>query len=183
MIHSGVTPNDDSLEDQKCVRQRVRRLLNIPANALFVDNIGWLIPRKRFDVFLQVASRIYKVRPEDVFVICSGGSLEEELRRMAAELGIADAVRFEGWVQDLEPFYQAFDVLFFNSGYDASGLTALEAANHGATVVASVRYGGPGEFIEHGASASIRNNASEMIQREYDISVSAAQHERLFNSC
>jgi glycosyltransferase involved in cell wall biosynthesis len=208
VIHNGVTPNDDSLEDQLCARQRARRLLNIPLNALVIGNAGWLIPRKRFDVFLQVASRIHKVRPEAVFVICGGGPLEEELRRKAAELGIADAVRFEGWVQDLEPFYQAFDVLLFNSDYDTFGLTALEAANHGAIVVASVRYGGLGEFIEHGtngflfkehdaeamagiilslgengASASIRKNARERIQRDYDISASAAQYEQLFRSC
>jgi phosphatidylinositol alpha 1,6-mannosyltransferase len=111
-------------------------------------------------------------------------------------------------VQDLEPFYQAFDVLLFNSDYDTFGLTALEAANHGAIVVASVRYGGPGELIEHGtngflfkehdvnaiadiyvssvengANASIRKNAGERIRRDYDIRTSAAQYERLFNSC
>jgi glycosyltransferase involved in cell wall biosynthesis len=105
-------------------------------------------------------------------------------------------------------FYQAFDVLLFNSDYDTFGLTALEAANHGAIVVASVRYGRLGEFIEHGtniflfkehdaeamagiilnlsendASASVRKNARERIQRDYDINASAAHHEQLFRSC
>lgn len=208
VIHNGVAPIDDSAENWERMRQRARQVLNIPADALVVGNAGWLIPRKRFDVFLQVASRIHKMRSGAVFVICGGGPLEGELRRMAAELGIADSVRFEGWVRDLEPFYQAFDVLLFNSDYDTFGLTALEAANHGAIVVASVRYGGLGEFIEHGingflfrqhdiqamadiilylnetsTSVGIRKNARKKVHQQYDIGASAAQYKKLFNSC
>jgi glycosyltransferase involved in cell wall biosynthesis len=36
---------------------------------------------------------------------------------------------------------------------------------------------------ENGVSAGIRKNARERIQRDYDISASAAQYERLFRSC
>ncbi len=50
----------------------------------------------------------------------------------------------------MEPYYQAWDVTLFNSDSDALPRTPMEAACHGAIIVASVLYGGLGEFVTHG---------------------------------
>jgi glycosyltransferase involved in cell wall biosynthesis len=128
-------------------RQEARRRLHIPSNAFVIGNFGWLIERKRFDVFLDVAALVARRIPEAYFVICGGGPKEAALRRQAVKLGIADKVRFDGWVSDLSEYWKALDVLLFNTDFDAFARTPLEAAGFGIPVVASSRYGGLAEFF------------------------------------
>jgi glycosyltransferase involved in cell wall biosynthesis len=52
-------------------------------------------------------------------------------------------------VQNLTPYYQAWDTLLFNSDFDTLPCAPLEAASHGCPSVASCRYGGLSEFIVH----------------------------------
>ncbi|MBX6322139.1 MAG: glycosyltransferase family 4 protein [Rhodospirillaceae bacterium] len=137
-------------EEERLRRRRAaREALGLPQDAWIVGNGGWLIRRKRFDVFLRVAAEVRRQLPEAWFVICGGGELEAELKALAAALGIADRVRFAGWVTDLTPYHEAWDVCLFSSDFDAIPTTPIEAASHGALVVASVVHGGLDEFIEH----------------------------------
>jgi glycosyltransferase involved in cell wall biosynthesis len=115
-----------------------------------VGNAGWLIKRKRFDVFLRTAKKIQAVLPNACFVICGDGPEEQSLRELAIELGIASVVRFEGWISDLSDYYRAFDVLLFNSDFDTLPCAPMEAASYGCPTVASLQYGGLSEFIVHG---------------------------------
>jgi glycosyltransferase involved in cell wall biosynthesis len=70
------------------------------------------------------------------------------MRSLAAELGIADHVRWLGWRADLQTFYQSLDVLLFNSDWDAMGRTPLEALANGIPVVASILNGGLTEILD-----------------------------------
>jgi len=136
----------DRTEQRRAARDR----LGLPQDAFVVGNAGWLIKRKRFDVFLRAAAEIRKTLPTALFTICGGGPLESELRALANDLGIASAVRFEGWLTDLADHYRSWDVLLFNSDFDALGNVPMEGASHGCPIVTSLVYGGLGEFIEHG---------------------------------
>ena len=203
VIRNGVTLQAASPSD----RLAARRLLALPEQALIIGNGGWLIQRKRFDIFLQVAARVKAVLPEAVFVICGDGPLRPELEGMAAALGLADSVRFEGWTSNMTPYYRAFDIALFNSDHDAFGRTPLEAASHGAIVVASVLHGGLSEFIQHGSNGflwprhevdemaetiirlgrghgaePIRQSAFAAIRRDYDIARVAGEYADLFRS-
>ncbi|MCX6021008.1 MAG: glycosyltransferase family 1 protein [Chloroflexi bacterium] len=61
------------------------------------------------------------------------------LPALASELGIADRVRFLGWVpeEDKPALYAGADVFAFTSRYEGFGLTPLEAMAGGAPVVCS----------------------------------------------
>ncbi|HVR04534.1 MAG TPA: glycosyltransferase family 1 protein [Solirubrobacteraceae bacterium] len=61
---------------------------------------------------------------------------EAELRARAAELGVADDVRFEGWVQagELEGLWALADAFVFPSLYEGFGLPVLEAMARGVPV-------------------------------------------------
>jgi glycosyltransferase involved in cell wall biosynthesis len=128
-------------------RRAARTALGLPAGAPVVGNAGWLIPRKRFDVFLRVAARVRAAVPEAVFVIAGDGPERAALEALARELGIGAAVRWLGWQRDLNPVYRALDVLLFNSDWDAFPTTPLEAMSHAVPVVASSIHGGLGETI------------------------------------
>jgi glycosyltransferase involved in cell wall biosynthesis len=134
-------------------RAAAREALGLPADAPVVGNAGWLIPRKRFDVFLRAAAIVRRSVPDAVFVIAGDGPERAALEALAAELGVVPAVRWLGWQGDLVPFYRALDVLLFNTDWDAFPTTPLEGMGHGLPVVASSAHGGLKELIvspEHG---------------------------------
>lgn len=145
-------------EEQMLEAKRTARLtLGIPQDVFAVGNGGWLIPRKRFDVFLRTAQQVSRQFPNARFYICGGGSEENNLRNLARELGIAEKVYFQGWVKDMSPYYRAWDVLLFNSDFDTSPCTPLEAASYGCLCVASCRYGGLSEFLKHEKTGFLMN--------------------------
>jgi glycosyltransferase involved in cell wall biosynthesis len=131
----------------KADRMAGRRLLKLPADAQIIGNAGWLISRKRFDVFLRVAAKVMAVRPEVHAVIAGDGAERASLEQLALSLGIAERVTWTGWLPDMKSFYQSLDLLVFNSDWDALGMTPLEAMSHGIPVVASVVNGGLKEII------------------------------------
>ena len=124
-----------------------RKILNLPLDRPIVGNAGWLIPRKRFDVFLQTARKILDKNPNVLFAIAGSGSEEENLKKLAHELQITPHVRWLGWQQEMSHFYKSVDVLLFNSDWDALGLTPLEAMSYGVPAVCSVLNGGLGEIL------------------------------------
>jgi glycosyltransferase involved in cell wall biosynthesis len=128
-------------------KQAARRTLGLPPDVPVIGNAGWLIPRKRFDVFLQTAAIIAARCPEAHFVIAGDGEERQRLEALAASLNLTGRLTWTGWVQNMEIFYHSLDVLLFNSDWDAMGLTPLEAMSHGVPVVASVVNGGLKEIL------------------------------------
>lgn len=152
-----VVPNGCELhyenEDKRVqLQKQARERLNLPMDAWIVGNAGWLIQRKRFDIFLQTAAKVKRALPNSYFVICGGGNLKADLQNLASDLGLNGSIRFTGWIRDLTPYYQAFDLVLFNSDFDALGMVSIEAAAYGCPTVASVIHGGLSEFIENGVN-------------------------------
>jgi glycosyltransferase involved in cell wall biosynthesis len=144
-------------EERMKLQQLARTRLELPSQAWIVMNAGWLIPRKRFDIFLKTAAEVKKHLPESYFVICGSGLLEAQLKRLADDLGLGGSVRFTGWIDDLSQYYKASDVLLFNSDFDTLPCVPLEASAYGCLVVASLAYGGLAEFIEHDITGFLFN--------------------------
>jgi glycosyltransferase involved in cell wall biosynthesis len=138
-------------------REAARAWFGLPANGPIIGNAGWLIPRKRFDVFLHTAAVILKHRPDARFLIAGDGPERDQLNALAQDLELGHAVVWAGWVQNMRTVYAALDVLIFNSDWDAMGLTPIEATMHGIPVVCSVLHGGLAEVLCPGVQASVLN--------------------------
>jgi len=136
-------------------RYAARSLFGLPNDAVIIGNAGWLIPRKRFDVFLCTAARVIQYRPEARFLIAGDGPERHRLEALAAELGIGDSIVWTGWINDMRHFYAALDLVLFNSDWDALGLTPIEAIVHGVPVVSSVLHGGLAEVLRPGVDAVV----------------------------
>ena len=116
--------------------------------------VGRLDPLKGVELLLQGAALLEE--RHNIRIIIVGGDLERDpevprLTSLAAELGIADRVRFEGAVpqERLPWYYGAADLLVAPSYYESFGLTVLEAMACGTPVVAA-RAGGLRSLVRDG---------------------------------
>jgi glycosyltransferase involved in cell wall biosynthesis len=150
VVPSAYHPRYTDEQNRVTLQREARRLLDLPQRALIIGNAGRIINEKQYDVFLKTAALVHSRNPEVYFVICGGGPAEQQMKKLAVSLGIASRVHFTGWIPDMQPYYQAWDIVLFNSDSDALPRTPMEAACHGAIIVASVLYGGLGEFVTHG---------------------------------
>ena len=206
VVRYGFDPHYTTEEQRRADQRAARMELGMPPDAFLIGNGGWLIPRKRFDIFLRTAQLVALQMPNARFYICGGGPEEHNLRKLAEDLGIGDKVYFQGWVPNMAPYYRAWDVLLFNSDFDTSPCTPLEAASHGCLCVTSLRYGGLSEFIKSGQTGflldqhdlerlagfivqlardselavNLRRRAVELLAREFSHEKALAFYEKFF---
>ncbi len=139
-------------------KTQARGTFGVSPNQLVVGNAGWLIPRKRWDIFLNVAALVGEAISDVVFLIAGDGPDRADLEARAMQLGIKNSVKFLGWKDDLNGFYESLDVLLFVSDWDALGRTPAEAMSFGVPVVASVENGGLSELINSEAVGFLTNH-------------------------
>lgn len=133
-------------------RREFREKFGLPSTAPVVGNAGWLIERKRFDVFIETASELLKRIPDAHFVIAGDGEQRQALVHLVEARGLSARVVWTGWLDDTDPFFEAIDVLLFVSDFDALGRTPLEAIAAGVPAVVSVVKGGLGEVLDNSVS-------------------------------
>lgn len=123
-----VLPNGVSVETfafDASVRREVRRMLGLE-NKLVVGHAGRLTMAKNQDFLLKVFKAVAS-RRDSILLLAGSGEREQQLRQLAAELGIGEQVRFLGSREDLHRLYQAMDVFLLPSRYEGMPLVALEA--------------------------------------------------------
>jgi poly(glycerol-phosphate) alpha-glucosyltransferase len=114
-----------------------------------------LIPRKRIDHALRALAAVRTTRPEAHLRVYGAGAQLDELERLAADLGIADAVSFEGQTADPARALAEADVFLLASTNEGQGLVILEALSAGVPVVSyDVAYG-PRDSLAHGGGLLI----------------------------
>ncbi|HMT22209.1 MAG TPA: glycosyltransferase, partial [Promineifilum sp.] len=85
--------------------------------------VGQVSERKAQDVVIRALPRILAARPDTVYVMAGLPRRQPEFEALAAELGVADRVRFVGLVSDeeLPAAYQLADV-FVLEAYRGQGV-------------------------------------------------------------
>ena len=128
-------------------RAAMRARCRVDGDAPLIGNAGWLISRKRIDVFLDTAAAFVQMRPDARFVIAGDGELRAALEVQTQRLGLSDRLTWLGWQSDLEPFYAGIDALLFNTDWDTFPTTPIEAMSLAIPVVASSVHGGLPEIL------------------------------------
>jgi len=108
-----------------------------------VTSIGRLTIQKGFYHYLKAAQRALEKNDKMVFVVAGDGEQRDYLLRVSAELGIADKVVFTGFIRgrELRDVYSVSDIFVMASVSEPFGLTALEAAHHGNSLVLTKQSG------------------------------------------
>jgi phosphatidylinositol alpha-mannosyltransferase len=102
--------------------------------------VGRLDKRTGLDVLLRALPAVRRKLPDARLTVVGQGPMEPASRRLAAELGVADAVEFRGFAanNDLPAYYAQTGVYCSPAlGGESFGIVLLEAMACGAPVVAS----------------------------------------------
>jgi glycosyltransferase involved in cell wall biosynthesis len=124
---------------------------SMPAEPFTIATVGRLVPVKNHAVLLQAMARLREVCPMDALIV-GDGPLRGRLERLAADLGLAQRVRFLGFRSDVAEIVSRSTVFCLPSASEALPYAALEAASLGVPVIASA-VGGLVELFEHRRSA------------------------------
>ncbi|WP_432115865.1 glycosyltransferase family 4 protein [Streptomyces sp. S1] len=132
--------------------------------------VSRLVPRKGQDTLIRALPGILRRVPDAVLLIVGGGPYENDLRRLAAETGVAGSVRFTGAVPwaELPAHYGAGDVFAMpcrtrRGGLDVEGLgiVYLEASATGLPVVAGDSGGAPDAVLDGETGWVVRGDSPE----------------------
>ena len=93
--------------------------------------------------------RVLELLPDAVLVLAGDGELRTEVEQLAHALGVAERVRFLGYIDDLGSWYAAFDAFLLTSANEGAPVVAIEALAAGVPVVATAA-GGTGTVVDDG---------------------------------
>ena len=138
----------------------LRATLGIPRGASVVGTVGRLAEIKRQDLLLRGFARLRERRPDSHLLLVGDGPAADELRRLAAGLGLGGCVHFAGYQSHPESYLALMDVFALTSRSEGMPVAVLEAWAARVPVIAS-RVGGLPEMIESGRNGLLFDFADE----------------------
>ena len=129
-------------------RAEARADLGLSADGFVIGNVGRLHPDKDQTTLIQGFAKALAHLPADSQLVIMGkGRLEQDLKELAKELGVAEQVKFLGQVPDARRYFRAFDVFALSSDHEPFGMVLLEAMAAGVPLLATA-CGGAKEVVE-----------------------------------
>ena len=137
-----------AVQAEQVSRAAAREALGLPQDAWVVGNVGRLHPDKDQATLIRgFAQALPQLPAGSLLAIMGSGRLEQSLRQLADELGVADRVRFLGQVPQGRRYFKAFDVFALSSDHEPFGMVLLEALAAGVPLIGT-DCGGGREVVE-----------------------------------
>lgn len=115
---------------------------------MIIGAMGRLEKEKNFFALIEIAKILQKQNIDFCINIAGIGSLEEELKNQAIEIGVADKINFIGFIDNISDFFSNIDVFVSTSLWEGFAYVVLEALAHSKPVV-SFDSEGPAEIIKN----------------------------------
>ncbi|MBD9458053.1 glycosyltransferase [Pseudomonas sp. PDM05] len=138
----------EAMQALQVSKDEARDALGLSPDEWVVGNVGRLHPDKDQATLLKgFALALPRLPAESRLAILGTGRLEQDLKELARELGIADKVLFLGQVPDARRYFRGFDVFALSSDHEPFGMVLLEAMAAGVPLLATA-CGGAKEVVE-----------------------------------
>ncbi|ROL79702.1 glycosyl transferase [Pseudomonas chlororaphis] len=138
----------EALQATQLPKAEARQELGLSSSAWIVGNVGRLHPDKDQATLLRgFATALPGLPRESQLAILGSGRLEQNLKDLSRELGIADRVLFLGQVPEARRYFRAFDAFALSSDHEPFGMVLLEAMAAGVPLLATA-CGGAKEVVE-----------------------------------
>ena len=111
-----------------------RSFLNVTNDACLIGTVGRLIPVKGYETLLEAVAGI---ELDFRLLIMGDGPLKDRLERASLELGLADKVKFLGFVSDVSRMLSGLDIFVLPTLGEGFGLVLLEAMAHRLPIVST----------------------------------------------
>jgi glycosyltransferase involved in cell wall biosynthesis len=135
VIHNAV--DLERFQPDKLKRQQTREKLSIAPDDTVIGFAGRLAFVKGVDLLIEAASSIMKEPSRFILVIAGDGPEREKLQLLAENLGIAEKVKFLGFVDNIAEVMNTFDIGVVPSRQESFGLTAVEFMSMSIPVICS----------------------------------------------
>lgn len=110
--------------------------------------IGYLIRRKRADLILRAFAAVHQTHPQAKLCIVGNGPLEADLKALAAQLGITEAVDFVGFVPNVQPYVANSKIMVMASDVEGLPFALVEGISSGLVPILTP-VGTIGDLIVH----------------------------------
>ena len=112
-------------------RNMVRTEYNISDDVFAVGHVGRLETQKNHKFLLEMFAVFHKNNPDSKLLLVGSGGLESEIRTLAKNLQIEQAVIFAGQQTDMQAYLSAMDVFVLPSLFEGLPMVAVEAQANG----------------------------------------------------
>jgi glycosyltransferase involved in cell wall biosynthesis len=131
----------------------------LPEGSKIVLHVGRLMRVKNQQLAIRACRDLCELRPNQrLYLLLAGaGHDDRQLQELAAELDIADRVRFLGYRDDIDDLMRLSNVLLLTSLNEAMPMTVLQAMYAGVPIV-TTPWNGARELLEAGALGCITDS-------------------------
>jgi glycosyltransferase involved in cell wall biosynthesis len=145
VVHEGVEiPSKFTLQQKYMARSR----WGVSGDTPLLGCVGVLLPDKGQEWLIRALLVVRTDFPDCKLLLAGDGPCRPQLKALALELGISDAVIFAGFVKDVENVYAALDVFLLPSLFEALNNSLLAAMAYEIPSIA-FRLGALAEIIDN----------------------------------
>ena len=148
--------------------------------------VGRIVSVKNLELVFEALAILKQRRYEFTFIVVGDGPHLSVLKRLAADMDIADRIVFTGMIADreyLKGFYMRADLFLFPSYFDTASLVPLEAAAFGLPTLL-IKDSPTAEVIEDGVSGYAEpDDAEAWATRMASIIAASGGNNRVRESC
>ena len=160
--------------------------MNADENSVVAGIAARLNPVKDIATLIRGFALAHESCPDLRLLIAGDGEEMENLKRLAAELGVSQEVCFAGWVSDTDSFYEAIDINTLTSISETFPYALTEGARASLPTVSS-NVGGVRYLIDHGSTGYLfppgdaEALAGHLVTLARDPALRKAMGERLYH--
>lgn len=127
IINNGVDTKKFIYNDS--IRKKIRSKLKLSDNDIVIGHVGRFIKQKNQDFIIEILNECYKKENNQNYklILIGKGELENRIKNKVKEFALENNVYFLGQLNDVNNYYQAFDIFVLPSLYEGLPLVGIEA--------------------------------------------------------